>query len=201
MKRTLAFIAGMAWTFLVQGAEQSCVPVPKGWEAETKAVAGGLCADVLFAADEEGTRKLRVYEAGKPAFETDEAALCKTCGGMLGDPFQDIAWIGQTLAVTNAGGSRESWGETWKFAKRKGRWLIAGWDRENLDRMTMDTWTDSVNTLAGKATAEFSPGEESKRKPKRLSCRHEGRVPAATEIGAVRDREPFACGMKVELAD
>lgn len=118
----------------------------------------------------------------------------------MGDPFQGIEWKGQTLAVTNYGGSRESWGETWRFAKREGRWIIAGWDRKSFDRMTLDTWSESVNTLSGKANASFEPGSESKKKPQRLSCQHHARMPEISQIAPIREKEPFACGLKVDWA-
>lgn len=94
-------------------AEQGCATVGNGWFVESKASSGPLCADVLLMQSGqtedsgEGTRKLRVFEGGKPSFESDDAALCKTCGGAMGDPFQGIEWKGHTLVVTNYGGSRE----------------------------------------------------------------------------------------------
>ena len=196
----------MAWMAQAH-SEQACVPVEKGWALEARAESGPLCADVLLQSpakqegDNEGTRRLRVFEAGKPGFESDEAALCKTCGGAMGDPFQGIEWQGQTLAVSNYGGSRESWKETWKIAKREGRWVIAGWDRKSIDRMTLDAWGESVDTLNGKATASFEPGAESKKKPRKLSCPHKSRTPGVDQIGALREKEPFACGLKVDWAN
>lgn len=198
MGRILLAVAAMTWVLMAHGEEKSCAPVPKGWQAEVKALSGGLCADVLLGVDEEGTRRLRVFEGGQMAFETEHAALCKTCGGALGDPFQEIEWKNQTLAVSNFGGSRESWGETWKFAKRGGRWLLAGWEREYIDRALGDSWTESVNTLSGRAEASFVPGAESRRKPGSASCARKGTAPAAGEVDAIRENEPFACGMKVD---
>jgi hypothetical protein len=73
-------------------AEQTCDKVPKGWNPEAYAKSGSLCADALLRLHEEGIRKLRVFESGKLAFESDDTALCKTCGGVKGDPFQGIEW-------------------------------------------------------------------------------------------------------------
>jgi len=198
MKHYLAIcylaLAGFA---LPAQAEEACSPVSPPWKLESLAKAGALCADVLLKSDEEGTRQLRVFEAGKPGFATEEAALCKTCGGTLGDPLQGISWSGQTLAVENRGGAREEWGETWKFAKRDGRWVIVGWERNLLDRATASVWSESVNALTGKASAEFAPGgEDKKAKPKRLSCAHPAKLPPAGQVNRWRDGS-YACGLKL----
>jgi hypothetical protein len=208
MRRALLLGFGLAWIAGAHGG-QGCAAAPKGWEIETEAVSGPFCADVLLEkpaqaqpdSENEGARKLRVYEEGQPAFETDDAALCKTCGGVLGDPFQEIEWKKQTLAVRNFGGSRESWGETWKFAKRGGRWLIAGWDREYVDRATGDIWSESVNALTGKATADFEPGADSRKKPRHLACSHPTKTPEIRRLAVLREKEPFACGMKIDWED
>ncbi len=205
MRYSLLLFFGMIGMARARG-EPGCAGVEKGWMVETKTVAGALCADVLLSSkaqlesDDEGTRKLRVFAAGHPGFESSEAALCKSCGGAMGDPFQGIEWKGQTLVVNNYGGSRESWGESWKLAEREGRWIIAGWDRKSVDRMTADTWSESVNALIGKATASFAPGAESKEKPRNLACAHKIRMPEVSQIGALREKEPFACGLKVDWA-
>ncbi len=61
-------------------AEQTCGNVPAGWNPEAYAKSGSMCADVLLKSDEDGIRKLRVFESGKLAFESEDTALCKTCG-------------------------------------------------------------------------------------------------------------------------
>jgi hypothetical protein len=78
---------------------------------------------------------------------------------MKGDPFQGLQWSGQTLAVDNWGGSRETWSETWKFSKRHKHWRVIGWDRSVTDTMTGSVWMESVNALSNKATADYQPGE------------------------------------------
>jgi hypothetical protein len=192
-------------------AEDSCSKVPVNWKAESSAKSGALCADVLLKSDEEGTRKLRVFESGNLAFESDEAALCKTCGGMKGDPFQGLQWSGTTLAVDNWGGSRETWGETWKFSKRRLSWLVVGWDRAITDGLTGSVWKESVNALTHRATAEYQPGEEAtceelsdktaectngKPKAKKYSCtaRLHARNIEISQLKQLREN-PFSCGL------
>jgi len=201
-------LAVLALTQAAQ-AEEACAKAPAGWTIGTHATSATLCADVLLKADEEGTRKLRVFESGKLAFETDDAALCKTCGGTLGDPFQGIAWKGATLSVSNEGGSRETWGETWKFAQRDKRWVIIGWERNVADRLTLSAWQESVNALTGKAEARYLPGEgecgdaadtakckkSDKTKEKKLSCDHPAKSPDAGTVAKWRE-QAFACGLQ-----
>jgi hypothetical protein len=167
-----------------------------------------LCADILLKLGAEGIRKLRVFESGKLSFETEDAALCTSCGGVAGDPFQGIKWNGSTLSVSNAGGSREAWDETWKFAKRDNRWVIVGWDRNISDQATGSTWLESVNALSGKAEARHKPGEgecpvsskdnckkSAPIKEEKLACAHPAKSPAAGSVKQWREKG-FACGLK-----
>lgn len=93
---------------MAQGAE-ACAKTPEAWTLEARADAGAVCAEVLLHGGEEGKRWLRVFESGVLAFASEDAAACKTCGGVRGDPFQGLRWAGLTLAVSNGGGSRENW--------------------------------------------------------------------------------------------
>ncbi len=194
-------------------AEQSCDKIPSGWNSEYYANSSGLCADVLFKSDEDGTRKLRVFESGKPAFESDDIALCKTCGGVKGDPFQSVEWSGQTLSVSNWGGSRFTWDETWKIAKKHNEWKLIGWERGTTDTLTLSNWTESVNTLTRTAIAAYEPGEAAScddvadkaedcihHKPKAKSLKCKIKLDSTSNeirrIADIRER-PYACDLKV----
>lgn len=194
-------------------AEQTCDKVPHGWNRETSVNTDNLCADVLLKSDEDGTRKLRVFESAKLAFESDDAALCKNCGGVRGDPFQGIEWRGRTLSVSNWGGSRFTWDENWKIAKKHGQWKLIGWERGTTDTLSLSNWTESVNTLTRTAIAAYEPGETAgceelaenpkncinrKPKPKSLKCKIKLGLIDNTigRIAKVRGK-PFACGLKI----
>jgi hypothetical protein len=194
-------------------AEQTCDKVPAGWNPEAYAKSDILCADALLKSDEDGTRKLRVFESGKLAFESNDTALCKTCGGVKGDPFQGIEWNGQTLSVSNWGGSRYTWDETWKIAKKHNQWKLIGWDHGIMDGLTLSTWTESVNTLTRKAVANYQPGETAsceevadkakdclngKPKAKTLKCniKFDSTMSEIRQISKLREK-PFACGLKM----
>jgi hypothetical protein len=192
-------------------AEQTCDKVPAGWNSESYTKSGSLCADVLLKSDEDGIRKLRVFASGKLAFESDDTALCKSCGGVKGDPFQGIEWNGETLSVSNWGGSRYTWDETWKIAKKHNQWELIGWDHGTMDGLTLSTWTESINTR--KAIAIYKPGEiagcdevadkakdckNGKPKVKTLKCnlKLESTMSEISQISKLRE-QPFACGLKM----
>ena len=209
LKRIIAIYSLLLLCFSlpVQGAEP-CSKVPADWKLESQQTVGVLCADVLIQPGIEGVRKLRVFDSGKPAFESDAAALCQNCGGARGDPFQGIKWNGQILSVDNEGGSRESWVETWKIGKREQGWVIIGWDRHILDHLTMDMWSESVNALTGKATSQYQPGEPScdvdparcknpaSLKPRGNSCAIKQKSPPISQLTKLREQH-FACGLKM----
>lgn len=200
--RHLSLLALLAINFHAYGVE-SCSTVPTGWQLSREKTSDGLCADILQKNDEDGTRRLRIFDAGRLELETDDAALCVKCGGTLGDPFQGIEWKDRTLWVSNEGGSRETWGETWKLAKRGQRWVLIGWERNSKDRLTGSVWLESVNALSGKANAELQPGhcdakeecgENKPSQPKKLACTYPAKSPDAQSIPQWRDK-PYACGL------
>jgi hypothetical protein len=194
-------------------AKQICSNALAGWNPEAYAKSGRMCADVLLKSDEVGTRKLRVFESGKLAFENEDTALCKTCGGVKGDPFQGIKWNGQTLSVSNWGGSRYTWDETWKIAKKHRQWKLIGWDHGDMDGLTLSTWTESINTLTREAITTYQPGETAsceevadkakdcingKPKAKTLKCniKFDSTIFEISRISKLRE-QPFACGLKM----
>ena len=194
-------------------AEQICDIVPAGWNPEAIAKSGSMCADVLLKSDEDGTRKLRVFESGKLAFENEGTALCKSCGGAKGDPFQGIEWNGETLSISNWGGSRYTWHETWKIAKKHSQWKLIGWDHGTMDGLTLSTWMESVNTLTRKAIAIYQPGETAgcdevadkakdciNGKPKTITLKCNIKIDSTiseiSQISKLRGK-PLACGLKM----
>lgn len=83
----------------------------------------------------------------------------KAVRGFKGDSFQGIEWNGETLSVSNWGGSRYTGGETWKIVKKHNLWKLIGSDHGTMDGLTWSTWTESVNTLTRKAIAIYLPSE------------------------------------------
>lgn len=85
----------------------------------------------------------------------DRAIICRTCGGLLGDPFVGIASDGNSLALTHYGGSRERWGYVHTFTLQKnGDWLLT---KETI------TTEDTFLLTSKEETVDFTTGEYSVR--------------------------------------
>jgi hypothetical protein len=56
----------------------------------------------------------------------DKAALCKTCGGIFGDPFVGIAVKNGYFTLEHYGGSNWRWTRyiTFKYNKKKNNWFL-----------------------------------------------------------------------------
>jgi hypothetical protein len=60
------------------------------------------------------------------AARNDRAALCSTCGGMMGDPFVGVEVGTRTLTVANYGGSGWRWSADYRFdySRRDDAWQL-----------------------------------------------------------------------------
>lgn len=77
---------------------------------------------LLFVAAPDGTMQL--------AARGDDVALCGRCGGMSGDPFNDITIGPGTISVNHSGGSAWRWAHSPKFAYDivEDDWVLTGID-------------------------------------------------------------------------
>jgi len=96
----------------------------------------------------EGARALLVLIGdGKGAFKeaarNAEVVYCRTCGGVLGDPFAGIEATRKGFTVHNYGGSRERWGYDYRFgySRRDNAWQLVGVTETLLDTFQPDTAT------------------------------------------------------------
>lgn len=87
--------------------------------------------EVSPAQTEEGPRRLLVILLGTKegftvAVETDRVVYCKTCGGMMGDPYVRIAIKPPFFTVEHYGGSAWRWKRytTFKYAKEQKSFLL-----------------------------------------------------------------------------
>ncbi len=72
------------------------------------------------------------------AVENPEAIPCERCGGMMGDPLQDI-YIGNSgFTLRLEGGSRELWSQTFRFdySRKDAMWVLASIEEGGADRAT-----------------------------------------------------------------
>jgi hypothetical protein len=80
---------------------------------------------------EEQQRPLRILVrladgAYKQARRNDHVVYCRTCGGVMGDPFQGVDAGPGTFTVHNAGGSSWRWGVEYRFgySRRDDTWQL-----------------------------------------------------------------------------
>jgi hypothetical protein len=60
------------------------------------------------------------------AGRNEEAAMCKNCGGVFGDPFAGVSIKGTSFTVSNYGGSNDRWAYDYTFAysRRDNNWQL-----------------------------------------------------------------------------
>ncbi len=103
--------------------------------------------DALIAVESSGTgassapRSLYLLRrapdgALKPAVESSNAILCRTCGGMMGDPLQAIRIERGAFTLRFEGGSRELWSSEYRFEYTPDRddWRLASITFGGFDR-------------------------------------------------------------------
>ena len=72
------------------------------------------------SADAEDVRSLLILTRGRAgkltlAKRNDKAVYCKTCGGVMGDPFASVDVTRNSFTVNNYGGSSWRWSESYQF--------------------------------------------------------------------------------------
>lgn len=65
--------------------------------------------------------------------ESRRAVLCRSCGGMLGDPFMGLTASSRTFSVDHHGGSSWRWSSTYKFnySRRDNTWQLVRVDESS----------------------------------------------------------------------
>jgi len=60
------------------------------------------------------------------AAHNDSVAMCKNCGGVMGDPFQGVEIKGTRFTVSNYGGSNDRWAYSYTFdySRRDRTWQL-----------------------------------------------------------------------------
>ena len=61
----------------------------------------------------------------KSAFSS-KAIMCKDCGGVFGDPFNDITIQKEVLVISHYGGSSDRWSFTDRFRFQNNNWYLIG---------------------------------------------------------------------------
>ena len=78
-------------------------------------------------------------------------AMCRECGGMMGDPFMGLTMVdNNSLALSNYGGSRYRWGISYTIAWSDNDFYVVGFDNEVFDALDpASSKSVSVNLLNG----------------------------------------------------
>ncbi|HWJ95714.1 MAG TPA: hypothetical protein VNT33_13375, partial [Telluria sp.] len=89
-------------------------------------------------AEEEGKRILKIAirspdGALKVAKESHKAVLCRSCGGMFGDPFAGLTASNRTFSVNHYGGSAWRWSAnyTFNYSRRDNTWQLVRVDESS----------------------------------------------------------------------
>lgn len=144
--------------------------VPSGWSVLAKAE-GDLNRDgkadgvlVLKSADEDREDQseeiprllvlaLRTEKGFAVSAVSEKAIFCKTCGGTLGDPFQEVKVERGTVVIDLMGGSRERWSIRLRLRLQgdgaKQDWFLIGWTSEIFDRANGASSRKDFNLLTG----------------------------------------------------
>ncbi|MDB5747239.1 MAG: hypothetical protein JWP72_2087 [Massilia sp.] len=101
---------------------------------------------ILQRDDETGTRPLLIIGREKTGVlkllkRNDQLVGCESCGGMMGDPFQELVVRDKGFTVSNAGGSRGRWSHSFefKYARRDDTWQLVRAEESSYDAPDPDT--------------------------------------------------------------
>jgi hypothetical protein len=74
--------------------------------------------------------------------------LCQGCGGVLGDPYQDIAIKNGYFSLEHFGGSRYKWNLiiTFKYDPNKDTWVLHKYGEESYDGFNPDSVETNIRT-------------------------------------------------------
>lgn len=86
-----------------------------------------------------------------------EAILCKTCGGVYGDPFASVKIVRGTVVIDHYGGSRQRWGFTHRWRFQEGGWFLIGLTSRTEDTGNGASEVTDTNLVTGDRTVEKKP--------------------------------------------
>lgn len=95
---------------------------------------------LLFRNREGGFRRSAV---------SDKAVFCRSCGGVFGDPFQEIAVERVSVVISHYGGSCQRWGMVHRFRYQDDDWFLIGETLTDVDCNTLQETTTDRNLLTG----------------------------------------------------
>lgn len=90
--------------------------------------------------DDKRTLSIIIREAGgkfRLAKSNQEVVYCRSCGGVMGDPFADLAVRRNSFTVSNYGGSNWRWGVSYQFnySRIDKTWQLVRVEEENFNAL------------------------------------------------------------------
>ena len=88
---------------------------------------------------------------------SEDTILCKTCGGVFGDPFADLKIIRGTIVIDHYGGSSDRWGFTHRWRFQDGDWYLIGLASRTENNFRGNYETKDTNLITGDCVIEKKP--------------------------------------------
>jgi hypothetical protein len=85
---------------------------------------------------------------------SEDAILCKTCGGVFGDPFADLKIARGTLVIDHYGGSSDRWGFTHRWRFQDGDWYLIGLASRTENNLRGNYEAKDTNLITGDCIIE-----------------------------------------------
>jgi len=80
---------------------------------------------------------------------SDRALLCQKCGGVFGDPFQEVTVEKGAVVIKHFGGSTARWASVNRFRYQKGEWFLIGKTYSTQNVFSKKGSTTDSNLLTG----------------------------------------------------
>lgn len=88
------------------------------------------------------------------AASSEKAVLCKTCGGVFGDPFVTLGIENGVLVIEHYGGSSQRWGYTHRWRYQDGEFLLIGLTTRSEEPLTGASEVKDEDLVTGDRTVD-----------------------------------------------
>lgn len=104
---------------------------------------------LLLIGQKDGT----YYQASK----NNEAVMCKSCGGAMGEPYQKMLINKGVFSVEHYGGAADRWADiiTLKYDKKQKKWFLQKWTNETFNATEPEKKVATVRTPKEFGVVEF----------------------------------------------
>ncbi len=84
------------------------------------------------------------YQAGR----SNEVVMCKSCGGVMGEPYQRMVIAKGFFSIEHYGGSNQRWTDivTFRFDKKTKKWFLHKWGGDQFEATDPNKKTTLVRT-------------------------------------------------------